>query len=303
MPSTTWDRIKEDVRVVFDRDPAARSTLEILLTYPGVHALFFYRLAHWLWRRDLKLLARFVSNIGRFVTGVDIHPGANIGHRLFIDHGMGTVIGETTDIADDVTLYQGVTLGGTGKQHGKRHPTVCDRVFIGNNANVLGNITVGENSRVGAGSVVLNDVTLYQGVTLGGTSLNKGKRHPTIEDHVVITTGATVLGPVTIGARSRIGAGSVVIHPVPPDATVVGIPGRVVRRDGVARAPGLELVDLDHGDLPDPVARAISILLEHVEKLEHKLEEHLAKAQGTVDQHPTTDDEDLQRVKAFLSEG
>jgi serine O-acetyltransferase len=247
MASTTWERIKEDVRVVFARDPAARSTLEIVLTYPGVHALLFYRVAHWLWRHDGKLLARFVSNLGRFFTGIDIHPGANIGHRLFIDHGMGVVIGETTDIADDVTLYQGVTLG--------------------------------------------------------GTSLSKGKRHPTIEDHVVITTGATVLGPVTIGSHSRIGAGSVVIHPVPPDSTVVGIPGRVVRRDGVAHAPGLELVDLDHGDLPDPVARAISILLDHVEKLEHKLEEHLAKAQGASDLGPTPDDEDLQRVKAFLSEG
>ena len=238
--------MKEDVQVVFDRDPAARSTLEIVLTYPGVHALFFYRVAHWLWTRDLKLIARLVANIGRFLTGVDIHPGANIGRRLFIDHGMGVVIGETTDIADDVTLYQGVTLG--------------------------------------------------------GTSLNKGKRHPTIEDHVIITTGATVLGPVTIGARSRIGAGSVVIHPVPPDATVVGIPGRVVRRDGVQHAPGLELVDLDHGDLPDPVARAISILLDHVEKLEHKLED-LAARQGTADDRRSEEHEDLQRVKAFLSEG
>ena len=118
MPSTTWDRIKEDVRVVFDRDPAARSTFEILLTYPGVHALFFYRVAHWLWHRDVKLLARFVANIGRFVTGVDIHPGATIGQRLFIDHGMGTVIGETAEIGDDVTLYQGVTLGGTSLEQG-----------------------------------------------------------------------------------------------------------------------------------------------------------------------------------------
>jgi serine O-acetyltransferase len=246
MPNTTWDRIKEDVRIVFDRDPAARSTLEILLTYPGVHALFFYRVAHWLWQREVKLPARFIANVGRFLTGIDIHPGAHIGRRLFIDHGMGTVIGETTDIADDVTLYQGVTLG--------------------------------------------------------GTSLNKGKRHPTIEDHVVITTGATVLGPVTIGARSRIGAGSVVIHTVPTDATVVGIPGRVVRRDGVPRAPGLELVDLDHGDLPDPVARAISILLDHVEKLEHKLDD-LAARQGATDDRRAEEDEDLQRVKAFLSEG
>ena len=246
MPSLTWDRIKEDIHIVFDRDPAARSTLEIVLTYPGVHALFFYRIAHWLWIRDLKLVARLIANIGRFLTGVDIHPGANIGRRLFIDHGMGVVIGETTDIGDDVTLYQGVTLG--------------------------------------------------------GTSLNKGKRHPTVEDHVIITTGATVLGPVTIGARSRIGAGSVVIHPVPPNATVVGIPGRVVRSDGVHHAPGLELVDLDHGDLPDPVARAISILRDHVEKLEHKLDD-LAARQGTTEDRRTEEDEDLRRVKAFLSEG
>jgi len=246
MSSTIWDRIKEDVGVVFDRDPAARSTLEIVLTYPGVHAVFFYRIAHWLWTRDVKLVARLIANIGRFLTGVDIHPGANIGRRLFIDHGMGVVIGETTDIGDDVTLYQGVTLG--------------------------------------------------------GTSLNKGKRHPTVEDHVIITTGATVLGPVTIGARSRIGAGSVVIHPVPPNATVVGIPGRVVRSDGVPHAPGLELVDLDHGDLPDPVARAISILLDHVEKLEHKLDA-LAARQGTAEDRRSEEDEDLRRVKAFLSEG
>ena len=246
MASTTWDRIKEDVRVVFDRDPAARSTLEIVLTYPGVHALLFYRVAHWLWRRDVKLLARFIANLGRFVTGIDIHPGATIGRRLFIDHGMGVVIGETTDIGDDVTLYQGVTLG--------------------------------------------------------GTSLSKGKRHPTIEDRVIITTGATVLGPVTIGAESRIGAGSVVIHPVPPRSTVVGIPGRIVRGDGVHRAPGLELIDLDHGDLPDPVARAISILLEHVEKLEHHLHDHLAKQDSGADR-AGGESEDLQRVKAFLSEG
>jgi serine O-acetyltransferase len=246
MASTTWERIKEDVRVVFDRDPAARSTLEIVLTYPGVHALLFYRVAHWLWRRDVKLPARFIANIGRFVTGIDIHPGATIGRRLFIDHGMGVVIGETADVGDDVTLYQGVTLG--------------------------------------------------------GTSLSKGKRHPTIEDRVIITTGATVLGPVTIGAESRIGAGSVVIHPVPPRSTVVGIPGRVVRGDGVHRAPGLELIDLDHGDLPDPVARAISILLEHVEKLEHQLHEHLAKQDSGADR-AGEESEDLQRVKAFLSEG
>jgi len=246
MASITWDRIKEDIRVVFDRDPAARSTLDIVLTYPGVHALLFHRAAHALWLRGAKLPARIVSNLGRLLTGVDIHPGATIGRRLFIDHGMGVVIGETAEIG--------------------------------------------------------NDVTLYQGVTLGGTSLKKEKRHPTVEDFVIITTGATVLGPVTIGRNSRIGAGSVVIHSVPPNSTVVGIPGRVVRGDGVHRAPGLELVDLDHGDLPDPVARAISILLEHVEKIERKIDELTAR-QGSFEERHGEEDEDLRRVKAFLSEG
>jgi serine O-acetyltransferase len=238
--------MKEDVRVAFDRDPAARSNLEVILTYPGVHALFFYRIASWLWRRDLKLPARLLSNVGRVLTGVDIHPAATIGRRVFIDHGMGVVVGETAEIGDDVTLYQGVTLG--------------------------------------------------------GTSLKKEKRHPTIEECVIIGTGATVLGPVVIGANSRIGAGSVVIHSVPANATVVGIPGRVVQDDGVHRAAGLQLVDLDHGDLPDPVARAISILLDHVEKIEHKIDE-LASRQGSVEERLVEEDEDLRRVKAFLSQG
>jgi serine O-acetyltransferase len=151
-------RIREDVTSVFERDPAARSWLEVLLCYPGLWAVWIYRLSHWLWKRRLRLAARVLSQVGRFFTGVDIHPGARLGRRLFIDHATGVVIGETAIVGDDVTMYQGVTLGGTGKQHGKRHPTVCDGVFIGNNANVLGNVTVGENSRVGAGSVVLTDV-------------------------------------------------------------------------------------------------------------------------------------------------
>jgi serine O-acetyltransferase len=246
MASVWWEHLKEDVRVAFDRDPAARSTLEVALTYPGVHALVGYRAAHWLWRKGLKLPARMLSYAGRVLTGVDIHPGATIGRRFFIDHGMGVVIGETAEIGDDVTLYQGVTLG--------------------------------------------------------GTSLKKEKRHPTVEDLVIIGTGATVLGPVTIGRQSRIGAGSVVIHSVPPSSTVVGIPGRVVQGDGVHRAAGIELVDLDHGDLPDPVARAISILLDHVEKIERKMEE-LAARQGDVEQQRDEEAEDLRRVKAFLSEG
>ncbi|HZB89215.1 MAG TPA: serine O-acetyltransferase [Terracidiphilus sp.] len=153
-----FERIREDVNSVLERDPAARSWLEVLLCYPGLWAVWFHRVSHRLWRMKLRLPARVLSQIARFHTGVDIHPGALLGRRLFIDHAMGVVIGETAIVGSDVTIYQGVTLGGTGKGHGKRHPTICDGVFIGNNANILGNITVGENSRVGAGSVVLDDV-------------------------------------------------------------------------------------------------------------------------------------------------
>ena len=153
-----FERIREDIRSVKERDPAARSLPEVLLCYPGLWAVWIHRIAHALWMSRLRLPARMLSQAARFITGIEIHPGALIGRRLFIDHGAGVVIGETAIVASDVTIYQGVTLGGTGKGHGKRHPTVCDGVFIGNNANILGNITVGENSRVGAGSVVLADV-------------------------------------------------------------------------------------------------------------------------------------------------
>ena len=153
-----FTRIREDVRSVLERDPAARSRLEVLLCYPGLWAVWFHRVSHGLWRMKLRLPARMLSQAGRFLTGVDIHPGALLGRRLFIDHATGVVIGETAIVGSDVTLYQGVTLGGTGKGHGKRHPTLCDGVFVGNNSNVLGNITIGQNSRVGAGSVVLTDV-------------------------------------------------------------------------------------------------------------------------------------------------
>jgi len=151
-------RIREDIDSVLERDPAARSRLEVLSCYPGLWAVWIHRISHTLWRAKLRLPARLLSQVGRFFTGVDIHPGALLGRRLFIDHATGVVIGETAIMGNDVTLYQGVTLGGTGKGHGKRHPTLCDGVFVGNNANLLGNITVGENSRVGAGSVVLSDV-------------------------------------------------------------------------------------------------------------------------------------------------
>src|ERR1700678_1083529 len=155
---TFFGRIREDIDSVLERDPAARSRLEVVLCYPGLWAVWFHLVSHRLWRARLRLLARILSQIARVYTGADIHPSALLGRRLFIDHAIGVVIGETAIVGSDVTIYQGVTLGGTGKEQGKRHPTVCDGVFIGNNANVLGNITVGETSRVGAGSVVLSDV-------------------------------------------------------------------------------------------------------------------------------------------------
>jgi serine O-acetyltransferase len=150
--------IREDVATVLERDPAAKSRLEVFLCYSGLHALWFYRINHWLWNRGFFLLGRWLSQCARFLTGIEVHPGARIGRRLFIDHGMGVVIGETTIIGDDVTMYQGVTLGGTGKEQGKRHPTIGDNVVIGGGAKILGNITVGKNCRIGAGSVVLRNV-------------------------------------------------------------------------------------------------------------------------------------------------
>ena len=150
--------IREDVATVMERDPAAKSRLEVFLCYSGLHAVWFYRMNHWLWNRNFFLLGRFLSQIARFLTGIEIHPGAKIGRRLFIDHGVGVVIGATAIVGDDVTLYQGVTLGGTGKEHGKRHPTIEDNVVVGGGAKILGNITVGKNCRIGAGSVVLRNV-------------------------------------------------------------------------------------------------------------------------------------------------
>ena len=150
--------LREDIQSVFDRDPAARSVWEVVTCYPGFHALVIHRIAHWFWGHGFKWLGRFTSHVARGLTGVEIHPGATIGRRFFIDHGMGVVIGETAIVGDDVTLYQGVTLGGTGKEHGKRHPTILDSVVIGGGAKVLGNITIGRNCRIGAGSVVLRNV-------------------------------------------------------------------------------------------------------------------------------------------------
>jgi serine O-acetyltransferase len=238
-----WRRIREDVQVVFDRDPAACSVWEILIAYPGFHALLFYRCAHFLWRRGLKVLARLVSHFGRFFTGIEIHPGARIGRRFFIDHGAGVVIGETTEIGDNVTIYQGVTLG--------------------------------------------------------GTRVKKGKRHPTVEDFVIVGAGATVLGPVTIGRGSRIGAGSVVVNSVPANSTVVGIPGRVVEGEGVRRDPAAEMIDLDHARLPDPVARAIGSLIEYVQKVEKKVTDLNAR-QGGLEERQAEDNEVLRRIQETL---
>ncbi len=155
---TLFSSLREDIGAVMERDPAARSRVEVILCYPGLHALWAHRLSHWLWCRGLRILPRFISEISRSWTGIDIHPGARIGRRLFIDHGCGVVIGETTILGDDITLYQGVTLGGTGKERGKRHPTLCDQIVVGAGAKILGNIVIGENCRIGAGSVVLDDV-------------------------------------------------------------------------------------------------------------------------------------------------
>lgn len=207
------DRMREDIRVVFDRDPAARTTLEVVLAYPGLHAIWMYRAANWLWRRELKLLGRIVSDFARFITGIEIHPGATIGRRLFIDHGMGVVVGETAEIGDDVLIYQGVTLG--------------------------------------------------------GTSMKKEKRHPTIEDQVMISAGASVIGPVRIGRGSRIGAGAVVVSSAPPFSTIVGIPGKVIEGETARQ----DIVGLDHAHLPDPVARAINGLLDKLNQLGIRMEE------------------------------
>jgi serine O-acetyltransferase len=184
--------VREDVAAVFESDPAARSYLEVLLCYPGLHALWAHRIDHWLWTHGLRFPARFLSQVARLFTGIEIHPGAQIGRRLFIDHGMGVVIGETASVGDDVTLYQGVTLGGTGKEKGKRHPTIMNKVVIGTGARVLGNITIGENSRIGAGSVVLRNIpenSTVVGVP-GHIVLRNGKR-------VVITDPKEIRDPLS----------------------------------------------------------------------------------------------------------
>lgn len=204
--------LRNDVDVVLEQDPAARNRLEVMINYSGVHAIWSHRFNHWLWNKKLFFLARFLSQFSRFLTGIEIHPGAKIGQRLFIDHGMGVVIGETCEIGDNVTIFQGVTLGGTGKE--------------------------------------------------------KGKRHPTLEDYVLVATGAKVLGSMRIGKNARIGAGSVVLKEVPPNSTVVGIPGRIVVRDGVKIGN-----DLDHINLPDPVSDKFRSLEQELIRLKKEMKE------------------------------
>ncbi len=207
-----FDQMKRDVRTVLERDPASRSALEVVLCYPGVHAIWMHRVAHGFWSRGWVTPARVLSHVGRFLTGIEIHPAAKLGRGLFIDHGMGVVIGETAE--------------------------------------------VGEN------------VTLLQGVTLGGTSLKREKRHPTLGDNVVVGAGAKILGGFTIGSGSRIGAGSVVVREVPPNSVVVGVPGRVTSRDG-QKVSG---IDLNQIDLPDPLARTLEQLVDRLHVLESELE-------------------------------
>ena len=206
-----FGRLKEDIKTIFERDPAAKSYLEVILCYPGLHAVICHRIAHGLYRRRLYVTARLISQISRFFTGIEIHPGAAIGRRFFIDHGSGIVIGETTEIGDDVTLYQGVTLGGTGK--------------------------------------------------------DKGKRHPTIGNNVTIGSGAKILGPISIGHNDKIGAGAVVVRCIPPNSTAVGVPAHVVRKDGIDET----YVDLNHTDIPDPLEDEIRELEKRVRELERKL--------------------------------
>ncbi|MCR8850816.1 serine O-acetyltransferase [Rossellomorea sp. SC111] len=211
---------KEDIDVVFDQDPAARNYVEVILTYSGLHAIWAHRVAHAFFKRKFFFIARVISQVSRFFTGVEIHPGAQIGRRFFIDHGMGVVIGETCEIGDNVTLFQGVTLGGTGKEKGKRHPTIQDNALIATGAKVLGSIVVGENSKVGAGSVVLKDV--------------------------------------------------------PPNSTVVGIPGKVVIQDGVKIQK-----DLNHCDLPDPMNDRMKQLEKEVNELKSLLREYEGRSRSS----------------------
>ena len=207
--------VREDIRNIVEKDPAARNGFEVLICYPGIWALILHRPAHWLYKHNIKLIARIISQLARWFTGIEIHPGASIGRRCFIDHGMAIIIGETTEIGDDVTIYQGVTLGGTGKDTGKRHPTIGNRVMI--------------------------------------------------------SSGAKVLGPFKVGDDVKIGAGAVVLKEIPPNYTVVGIPGTIVKRNGQSTQ------DLNQVDMPDPVATEIECLRRRIVTLENRLREEESK--------------------------
>ena len=217
-----FQKIRSDIKVIFERDPAAQSVMEIIFCYPGFHAMRFHQVSHWLWKRDFRFLARFLSHVSRCLTGIEIHPGATIGEGFFIDHGMGVVIGETAEIGRNVTMYHGVTLG--------------------------------------------------------GTSWNKGKRHPTIDDNVIIGAGAAILGNIRIGQDSKIGSGSVVNREVPPNSTVVGIPGRIVFREGSVYSDPTGV-----GGTPDPEGKAIKCLTDQVFALEKQVEELSKKLDDRVD--------------------
>lgn len=227
-----FKHIRSDIQAVFDNDPAARSRLEVVTTYSGLHAIWAHRIAHGFYKRGWFAIARGISQFSRFMTGIEIHPGARIGNRLFIDHGMGVVIGETCEIGDDVVIYQGVTLGGTGKE--------------------------------------------------------KGKRHPTIGNNVVIASGAKVLGSFTVGANSNIGANSVVLRAVPENSTVVGIPGRIVKRNG-------ERVNdrLDHTNLPDPVVEMLRMMQKEIADLRHEVKELRATAGKSREKEPVLEGETI----------
>jgi serine O-acetyltransferase len=222
-----FGRLREDIQCVFERDPAARHWFEVLTTYPGLHAVLAHRVSHWLWCHHLKWLARFLSALSRWFTGIEIHPGARIGRRFFVDHGMGVVVGETAEIGDDCTLYHGVTLG--------------------------------------------------------GTSWEKGKRHPTLVRDVVVGAGAKILGPITLGEGARVGSNAVVVKDVPPGSTVVGVPGRVVtargepqheahrRRKAFAEKIGFDAYGTTR-DMPDPVANAIDCMLDHIHAMDTQMQ-------------------------------
>ncbi len=235
-----FEHIREDVNCVFDRDPAARNIFEVLTTYPGVHAILFHRLSHALWQRKLKWLARITSTLSRFLTGIEIHPGAVIGRRFFIDHGMGVVVGETAEIGDDCTLYHGVTLG--------------------------------------------------------GTSWNEGKRHPTLKNNVVVGAGAKILGPITINENARVGSNAVVVKDVPEETTVIGIPGREVvrrtkqeaKRHEIAEKMGFDAYGSTE-DMPDPVANSMNRILDHIHLMDERIESLCTQVRelgGELDEEP-----------------